>query len=800
MRLTLRTMLAYLDDILEPEDHQDIGRKIEESEFATSLVHKIRDVSRRMRLAAPKVAGRGMGLDPNTVAEYLDNTLTGERVPDFEKVCLESDVHLAEVASCHQILALVQVQPAEVNPELRQRMYGMAARAHERASTADDRGEPAHPAAAAALATAGKGPPELPPHAARPKPEVPEYLRSSSSSRMKPIMITIVLLLCLIGAVLLADKTNYISRLIFGEPKETAQNNKPPATTTTAAPVSTTTAATATTGSADVATSTTGTTPAPFVAGTIDKPGPATSGTSGAADRAGPDDPVKKPVVAPDSAKGPNDAVKAATDRSTPEGPAVVTPDNSNPLPPGPPDLPRPVDQGSPPGDGQDKTKPAVPALSPDAAGPVPADNGDQRIGRLISDKDVVLRIAAGQAEWQRIGAGVAFSAGDKLLVLPTYRPTVTLAAGATLQLAPETLVEFVGVERGIPVVRVAYGRMVLMTTGKPDVKIKLVLGPASGVLNFDDAEANVGIEVRPFQLPGVDPERNKPQQAVGVYCINGDVSWLGDGGNVQKLHAPVKLALSDDPSLGGRERDAKWPAPEPVSPLDDRASKALSESLNGKNSVSQTLLELYHKDHYVTESGLLSGAVENKSLAARSLALIDEFEPLVRLLGDPAERAVWRTQVQSLKAALARGPAVAAKVRAAFEDRGKDGDELYRMLWGYAAEDLSGGAAAKLVEYLDNDSLEVRVLAFYTLLEITHADFSYRPEQTAASRQQPIRRFKERLKEGAAGAKPVAAARPPLTVPEPRTAPADTEPGVPPAGPAPTKTPPPPLPTPDNP
>ena len=57
MRFTLRTMLAYMDDI-QPADHQDVGQKIEESEFATNLLHKIRDVTRRMRMGAE---GSGCG-------------------------------------------------------------------------------------------------------------------------------------------------------------------------------------------------------------------------------------------------------------------------------------------------------------------------------------------------------------------------------------------------------------------------------------------------------------------------------------------------------------------------------------------------------------------------------------------------------------------------------------------------------------------------------------------------------------------------------------------------------------------
>src|SRR5438309_11275922 len=123
MRLTLRTLLAYLDDALEPAQAKLIGQKVAESEAAQELIGRTKQVTRRRRLTTPPATGPGARFDPNTVAEYLDNELPGDQVAELEKQCLESDVHLAEMAACHQILTLVLGEPALVPPTAKERMY-----------------------------------------------------------------------------------------------------------------------------------------------------------------------------------------------------------------------------------------------------------------------------------------------------------------------------------------------------------------------------------------------------------------------------------------------------------------------------------------------------------------------------------------------------------------------------------------------------------------------------------------------------------------------------------------------------
>lgn len=125
MRLTLRTLLAYLDDTLDPGQAKIIGQKVAESDQARELMEHIKQVTRRRRITTPPANGHGSKIDPNTIAEYLDSAVSAEQAGEVEQICLSSDAHLAEVAACHQILALVLGEPALVPPTAKSRMYGL---------------------------------------------------------------------------------------------------------------------------------------------------------------------------------------------------------------------------------------------------------------------------------------------------------------------------------------------------------------------------------------------------------------------------------------------------------------------------------------------------------------------------------------------------------------------------------------------------------------------------------------------------------------------------------------------------
>jgi hypothetical protein len=122
MRLTLRTLLAYLDNALPPAESQEIAQKLQTSPVATKLAGRIGE------LLAADDCGPAPGLDPNLVAGYLDNTLQPEQIMEVETLCLASGSQIEEAAACHRLLFRGTIAEPTISAAGRDRLYALTPR------------------------------------------------------------------------------------------------------------------------------------------------------------------------------------------------------------------------------------------------------------------------------------------------------------------------------------------------------------------------------------------------------------------------------------------------------------------------------------------------------------------------------------------------------------------------------------------------------------------------------------------------------------------------------------------------
>jgi hypothetical protein len=703
MRLTLRTMLAYMDGVLPPADAEELRRKIEQNEGASGIMHRVRDVMCRMRLGAPKVEGRGLGGDANTVAEYLDNTLAAEKVPEFERVCLESDAHLAEAAACHHILALVLGERAEVDPDMRRRLYGLID-APEKPSA-----DAAPPVAAPPVAEP-QGVAELP--KTRRKRGVPEYLRDDAprAGWLKwAVAVAALLVLGAIGAVAAVGPNELLSRLgLATTPTQVAQNND--------------------TGEA----ATTDEEAAPEVAAD-DEPVDEESETA-TEDQAPFDlDEVKEPVVDDDAtALDEYDSADAA--RSIPaldpvtDDEDVAMEEETGPAPPTPDESTTeetPVDEEMltetevPAEPSSDSTEPGVEETEPAVVADTPAPPAANEMGKAFLEKDVLLRYAPNEETWKRLAQGDAVAAGDRLLSFPHFSPAVTLSNGVAVRLmgATQVMLESPDVD-GTPGVRVLFGHVVLMPISDPQSPVRLLIGADEYLVTFPDTKPTLFIEVRPELVNGADPEKTPAHLNVDFYLGAGNVTWQKGTAPAAELTAPLRWTT--DPATPAEINEAPaWIQEEKRMVAEAFAAPTIEQSVKADRPVQVSLKEAaVHRRR------------ELRSLATKCLALIGEYDDFVAVLNDASQYPAWDGQIEALRAGMARSPEDAAKVRIALEkSRSGDAKGLYRLLWGYDEDQfLTGGASQDLLADLEHPHLDYRVLAYWNLRQLTGARHPYDP------------------------------------------------------------------------
>jgi len=722
MRLTVRTLLAWIDETLGADDQAALGEKVAASGVAPRLVERITTVVAHPAVTAPAPVGRGLADDPNTAAEFLDNALDPERLEAFERVCVESDAHLADVAASHRILAEIARDAAVVEPLDGPRRRALLERARARVVTA-------------ARSTAGPrqpagGGPVTPADAPRRRAPLLSWLSAAAA----------VALLAVLGGVFvwsLGRPTRRPEKEVAVAPRDQA----PPPAVAAPMPADAPPAATdapAAAATADVR---------PQVAATEVRPEVT---QPAAASEPPPADPV--PAVAPPAATDPPPTPVAPM--PNPTAIAAVDP----PAPPSAVDLRVPSGDAlaivaPPPGPTPAVDPAAAAAAPPRAAGDPATDALEPRTGGPLLHRSEI----DGTAAWRPLAVDAPLAAREELLAPPWCHP-VFAVDGVTVRLEPGTRAVLTRAADGRPTLEVVFGRAVVSATAA-DASLGVIAGGLRGVVS-GVMERAAGIEVRFDRDPGT---ASISFRRASVHAGLGDKVWRQDAAAAPLAGLPPDVLLPARASIVWDERDpaaamlappaeSSWIAAVPASGRIERSAvRGLAAALDSAVDlpVAESLRPL-----------LADRRLENRMIAAATQALIGEYDELVALLcAEPPltlGEAQWTTLEQlTLPLAIARGDNSTAALAAAFRAAGPagKGDLLMTLARGFSDDELAAGGDRLLVESLDDGSLAVRRFAIGRLTEIVSPDArraaAYRADRPEQLRKDGIAWWKAQLDQG---------------------------------------------------
>lgn len=744
MRLTLRTLLAWLDGVLPDDEQQQLGAKVSASVVATHLVERIRGAVSRTAIGAPKPDGRGLTEDPNSVAEYLDNTLSSDQLEAFERICIESEVHLAEVAACHSLLAELardssraKTLYAEERERIHQRLLGLLSGLRDRAATdqaaaavnGDERHESLEMSRsirqAIAATPSGNG------AAARPSPG-PTAGRSSSAAWVSA-SVAIVLLLTLAGVLAWSLLRGTLAGRGGRRPPEVASVEEQPPVVQPAPPA------------------------AEPVNAAVAEGEPA-----GATEVAEPAQPVEpaEPSAPPETKPATEEAAARATAEPPPPAVAMaVVPAPAAEAPPVPADVPTP------------------PAASVPAAASADAAASQEPLG-FVGGEGVLFRMTdvvdpEGMAEWNVFPAGSPLATHEDLLVPPTVQGELHVR-GVTIRLLPETRAVLSLDADGTPRIEVVFGRAVARAS-RADARLGVT---AAGMIGTVDGGLlnPVAIGVDLDRTVGADPASTPPQVRSRIISSRGLV-WRQTAAEGRPVEQPLEgidaqgmldagMSLEWSSTVPARVSAARMPTlpawiESGVRP--DRLDKAAGETLAAKVTATAPLARSLRE--MATDK-----RAENRMLAAATLALIGAFDDLVEQLsaeapGRKLEQRQWsQLEGSSVPLALARGGNAATRLYESFVNRGPHGkaDLLWALARGVTDEELAAGADRVIVEALDDPSLIVRRYASKSLIDITQPSAvdraRYRPDGLADMRRDGTLWWRGQLEKGLIRRSPPAA------------------------------------------
>ena len=722
MRLTLRTMLAYLDEVLDSDDNHEIGEKIKGSRFASDLAHRTQGCVRRLKLPAPEL-NEAAGRDTNTVSEYLDSTLADERVSDFEKVCLDSDIHLAEAASCHQILTLVLGEPAQVSVATRDRMYRVGKRQIEQ-----DPSLGTDPQAESGLAEFSTGTAAINAVGEKSKrsgPGMPDDLREEPKRSWVPVAAVFLLavVLTLGGLVMFGMLDPALVAFTGGKFRagSTEQDREEAAEVSSAQ--------------------------SQFTEALPEEFQIAEDQAQHLSENPVGDSPLLKEGQQPDRTENPpaSDVVSQSSESSAAESAfpfsdlseaATVNEDTTNEV-----TQPSTIEQVN-----------LVEPLQTEPQSVEPID-----VGRYVSDQQVLVHFNAESKNWYRFGPRAPLHSGDRLMSLPKYRPQIMLSVGLRVSLIGGTLVQLHAQDPQQPKIEIHFGRVLLKPVSGADAPLLLGLPNRELRIEFVDAESELAVEVRRFHMPGTDSRAMIAHDGVRIIPTSGGIRLAEDAQPPQTVMAGQKIQFYNEApgQVDSIEEFPNWLNGHDIADIDRRAAIALERDIVLNRPLILTLLERNEASEERRK--------DVRALATECLIHLGEFEPAIKAFRDVTQKPWWESLFKSLQFALARDHDFAHEVASAFEKhRGEDAGALLKLLDGYDASELEQHGARQLVAYLNHDEMDYRVLALENLKRIMKVKPIYNPRHSAVQRRKAVQHWRMKLERGEIQYK-----SPPLDIPD---------------------------------
>jgi len=744
MRLTLRTLLAWLDGVLPDGEQQELGAKVSSSVVATHLVDRIRVAVGRAAIGAPRTDGRGLTEDPNSVAEYLDNTLASDQLEAFERICIESELHLAEVAACHGLLAELARDPTvqhglhgDQRQRIQQRLRGLLAGLQDRAATehavtkpaGDDHRESRETAWAirdamgvatgvrSATAVSGNGVVDSQRMPARPA------ARRSSFGAWAAAAVAVGLLVTLAGVLAWSLLGGNLTGRGWRRPQEVANAEQQPVVA-----------------------------PAPPVPAAENvSPAPAAADAPGAT--------VEDPLTQQAQASGPVQETVKETAPSTPPvtaGNALETMKD--------PAIPAAAMAAVPAP--AEASPPALPPVAAPVSKTAAAADPQDAVG-FVGGEGVLLHLAETPETpaWTFFPVGSPLLKREDLLVPPAFQPELHVR-GVTIRLLPATRAVLSLDADGVPRIEVVFGRAVARAS-RADARLGITAG---GLLGTVDAGllSPVAIEVQLDRFPGADPANTPPLVRSRIYAASRGLAWRQTAEGGLPVERPLEgidaqgmidagMSLewnSNGPDRVALVRNRVLPAWIESGARPDKLEKSAGEALAAKVAATAPLTRALREL-------AADKRAENRMLAASTLAIIGEFDDLVEQLsaespGRKLEQRQWsQFQNATVPLALARGGNAAARLYDSFVNRGPHGkaDVLWAMARGFTDEELAAGVDRAIVEALDDPSLIVRRYASKALIDITQPSAvdrtRYRPDGQPEMRREGVVWWRNQLEKG---------------------------------------------------